>query len=111
PACAVIDGYGPGRADAAIGAGRGGDRVGVDRETRGDRVVRDHVREQVRADGAYGAPVHENIGDVVPGVRRDGEELAPAVADGHCARWTDAAVRSRGRRDRKAWRSRLITVE
>ena len=47
----VVD-YSAARRDRSVGARAGGDRVLVDRERRGDRVVGGHVRERVTRHGA-----------------------------------------------------------
>ena len=87
------------RSDRAIGSGAGGDAVCVDGEGRSHRVARDDAAERIRADRADRAPVDKNIGDMVPGSRRDvhGRVAAPV----HClAGRRDPAVRTRARRDR-----------
>ena len=83
------------RADRAVQARAGGDRVGVDREAGGDRVTRAHVVEGVAGHRTHRAAVDDHVVDVVTGHRGDREGLARSAVHAGGTRRRDRAVATR----------------
>src|SRR5207247_2442722 len=82
---AVVHAHRTGGRDRAVGAGRGGDGAGVDREAGGDGVVGGDVGERVGGDGPGRRAIHQHVGDVVVGGGSEGEDLIAAVVRHHRA--------------------------
>ena len=99
PAPAVIHRLRCARRDAPTRPRRRRDHVRVDGKRRRERVIRRDVGEGVPAHRADRRAVHAHVQNVIAGVGRDGERLAPAVVHRlRCAR-RDAPTRPRRRRD------------
>ena len=83
-----------GRADGAVGSGRGRDRIGVGGKCGGDIVSSGNVGEGVRSYRPDRSAIHQNIQYLIAGIGCYGKGLAGALRYGDTAGRADGAVGS-----------------